>query len=96
MSSPILSSFSSHSSVTLVGDATLNYGKFITAVVNFLIMALVIFCVLLMDAICVRISFALAMLYSCLPGTVRLEVLDRIVQRIGKGIIKNARITDAL
>jgi large conductance mechanosensitive channel len=30
-------------SVTLAGDATLNYGKFITAVINFLIMALVIF-----------------------------------------------------
>ena len=30
-------------SVTLLGDATLNYGKFITAVINFLIMALVIF-----------------------------------------------------
>lgn len=30
-------------SVTLMGDATLNYGKFITAVINFLIMALVIF-----------------------------------------------------
>ncbi|MBE5928351.1 MAG: large conductance mechanosensitive channel protein MscL [Lachnospiraceae bacterium] len=30
-------------SVTLLGSATLNYGKFITAVINFLIMALVIF-----------------------------------------------------
>ncbi len=30
-------------SVTLLGEATLNYGKFITAVINFLIMALVIF-----------------------------------------------------
>ena len=30
-------------SVKLVGDATLNYGKFITAVLNFLIMALIIF-----------------------------------------------------
>ena len=27
----------------LAGDATLNYGKFITAVINFLIMALIIF-----------------------------------------------------
>lgn len=30
-------------SVKLAGDATLNYGKFITAVINFLIMALIIF-----------------------------------------------------
>lgn len=30
-------------SVTLLGEATLNYGKFITAVINFLIMAFVIF-----------------------------------------------------
>lgn len=30
-------------SVTLLGEATLNYGKFITAIINFLIMALVIF-----------------------------------------------------
>ncbi len=30
-------------SVKLLGQATLNYGKFITAVINFLIMALVIF-----------------------------------------------------
>lgn len=30
-------------SITLVGDATLNYGKFITAVLNFLIMALIVF-----------------------------------------------------
>lgn len=30
-------------SVTLLGEATLNYGKFITAVINFLIMALVVF-----------------------------------------------------
>jgi large conductance mechanosensitive channel len=30
-------------SVTLLGEVTLNYGKFITAVINFLIMALVIF-----------------------------------------------------
>lgn len=30
-------------SVTLLGTATLNYGKFITAVINFLIMALVVF-----------------------------------------------------
>lgn len=32
-------------SIKLMGDATLNYGKFITAVINFLIMALVIFCI---------------------------------------------------
>lgn len=31
-------------SVNLLGEVTLNYGKFITAVINFLIMALVIFC----------------------------------------------------
>ena len=30
-------------SVTLMGTATLNYGKFITAVINFLIMALIVF-----------------------------------------------------
>ena len=30
-------------SVNLIGDVTLNYGKFITASINFLIMALVIF-----------------------------------------------------
>jgi len=46
--SPILGIFGGMNfdsySLTLVGDATLNYGKFITAVVNFLIMALVIFC----------------------------------------------------
>ena len=30
-------------SVNLIGDVTLNYGKFITAIINFLIMALVIF-----------------------------------------------------
>ena len=30
-------------SVKLAGDATLNYGKFITAVINFLIMAFVLF-----------------------------------------------------
>lgn len=33
-------------SITIWGDATLNYGKFITAVINFLIMALVIFIVI--------------------------------------------------
>lgn len=33
-------------SVTLFGDATLNYGKFITAVINFLIMAFVIFVII--------------------------------------------------
>lgn len=30
-------------SIKLMGDATLNYGKFLTAILNFLIMALVIF-----------------------------------------------------
>lgn len=30
-------------SVTLAGDATLNYGKFISAVINFVIMALIVF-----------------------------------------------------
>lgn len=29
--------------IQLTGDATLNYGKFITAVINFLVMALVVF-----------------------------------------------------
>lgn len=33
-------------SVKLLGEATLNYGKFITAVINFLIMALVIFVIM--------------------------------------------------
>lgn len=33
-------------SVTLMGEATLNYGKFITAIINFLIMALVIFSII--------------------------------------------------
>lgn len=33
-------------SVTLLGEVTLNYGKFITAVINFLIMALVIFVII--------------------------------------------------
>jgi large conductance mechanosensitive channel len=32
--------------VTLLGEATLNYGKFITAVINFLIMALIIFIII--------------------------------------------------
>ena len=32
-------------SVKLFGEATLHYGKFITAVVNFLIMALIVFCI---------------------------------------------------
>lgn len=32
-------------SVNILGEVTLNYGKFITAVVNFLIMALIIFCI---------------------------------------------------
>ena len=31
--------------VTLLGTATLNYGNFITAIINFLIMAFVIFCI---------------------------------------------------
>lgn len=30
-------------SLSLIGDATLNYGKFITAIINFLIMAFVVF-----------------------------------------------------
>ena len=30
-------------SVNILGEVTLNYGKFITAIVNFLIMALIIF-----------------------------------------------------
>lgn len=32
-------------SVKIFGEATLNYGKFLTAVVNFLIMALIVFCI---------------------------------------------------
>ncbi len=32
-------------SVQLAGEATLNYGKFISAVLNFVIMALVVFCI---------------------------------------------------
>ena len=31
--------------IQLSGDATLNYGNFITAIINFLIMAFVIFCI---------------------------------------------------
>ena len=30
--------------ITLAGDATLNYGNFITSIINFLIMAFIIFC----------------------------------------------------
>lgn len=33
-------------SVNILGEVTLNYGKFLTAVVNFLIMALVVFCII--------------------------------------------------
>lgn len=33
-------------SITLAGDATLYYGKFITAVINFLIMALIVFMII--------------------------------------------------
>lgn len=33
-------------SITLLGEATLNYGKFITAVINFLIMALIVFVIM--------------------------------------------------
>ncbi len=47
---PIIGCFGSTNfdnlSVKLVGDATLNYGSFITAVINFLIMALVLFVIL--------------------------------------------------
>lgn len=46
--SPILGIFGgmdfSNLSVTLGGEATLRYGNFITAVINFIIMAFVIFC----------------------------------------------------
>ncbi|MBE5937122.1 MAG: large conductance mechanosensitive channel protein MscL [Lachnospiraceae bacterium] len=31
-------------SVTLLGEATLNYGKFLTSIISFLIMAIVVFC----------------------------------------------------
>ncbi|XCP84571.1 large conductance mechanosensitive channel protein MscL [Roseburia hominis] len=51
--SPILGLFGGMNfdklSVNIMGEVTLNYGKFITAIVNFLIMALVIF--LIMKAI---------------------------------------------
>ena len=47
INSPILGLFGglnfSEMSVTLLGDVTLNYGSFLTAIINFLIMALVIF-----------------------------------------------------
>ncbi len=47
--SPILGLFGGMNfdqlSVNILGEVTLNYGKFITAVVNFLIMALIIFCI---------------------------------------------------
>jgi large conductance mechanosensitive channel len=33
-------------SVTLLGEVTLNYGKFITAVINFLIMAFILFSII--------------------------------------------------
>ena len=33
-------------SLTILGDVTLRYGEFLTAVVNFLIMALVVFCMI--------------------------------------------------
>ena len=32
--------------VTLVGDSVLYYGKFITAVLNFLLMAIIVFCII--------------------------------------------------
>lgn len=45
--SPILGLFGGMNfdqlSVNILGEVTLNYGKFITAIVNFLIMALIIF-----------------------------------------------------
>ena len=45
--SPILGIFGNTNldklSVTLAGDAVLNYGKFLSAIINFLIMALIIF-----------------------------------------------------
>ena len=48
--SPILGIFGGANleklTVTLAGDATLNYGKFIAAIINFLIMALVIFLII--------------------------------------------------
>lgn len=33
-------------SINLLGEATLNYGKFITSVINFLIMAFIVFCIM--------------------------------------------------
>ncbi|MBQ9156158.1 MAG: large conductance mechanosensitive channel protein MscL [Eubacterium sp.] len=48
--SPILGIFGGANldklTVTLAGNATLNYGKFIAAVINFLIMALIIFLII--------------------------------------------------
>lgn len=48
--SPILGIFGGMNfdklSVNILGEVTLNYGKFITAVVNFLIMALIIFIIM--------------------------------------------------
>lgn len=43
--------------LNLLGQVTLNYGKFITAVINFLIMALVIFCIVkVMNAAAAKFS----------------------------------------
>ena len=43
--------------LNLLGQVTLNYGKFITAVINFLIMALVIFCIIkVMNAAAAKFS----------------------------------------
>lgn len=58
---PILGIFGglnfSEYSIKLSGDATLNYGNFITAVINFLIMALIIFSIVkLMNTMATRMS----------------------------------------
>lgn len=67
--SPILGVFGGMNfdklSVNILGEVTLNYGKFITAVVNFLIMALVIFSIVkLMNAMEAEAAKRLAALSS--------------------------------
>lgn len=48
--SPILGLFGGKNfdqlSLNILGEVTLNYGKFLTAVINFLIMAFVVFCII--------------------------------------------------
>jgi large conductance mechanosensitive channel len=43
--------------LALKGDATLNYGNFITAIINFVIMAFVIFCIVkFMNGVSAKLS----------------------------------------